>query len=99
EGPRAESDASTPAEDDGASADAISPTLYMEQNRILDTCGEPFVARGMEQIVGTQFSADGTLAGLAEELVKTGSNAVRLLPQDLGPSEIDELLTLFEEEK
>lgn len=93
-------DASTADGDASVSGPARnSQTLSMDENRILDTCGEPFVPRGMEQLLGTQFSADGTLMGLASELVKSGSNAVRVLPQDLGATELDELLTFFEEQK
>jgi hypothetical protein len=65
----------------------------MQGRQILDTCGEPWTARGLEQLAGAQFSHDGTLAGLAAELVNTGSNAVRLLTQELSASDMDELLS------
>ena len=71
-------------------------TLQVSGRQILDTCGQPWVARGMEQITGSAFTPN-TLQGLAQELVKTGSNAVRLLPRinELKPADIDGLLKTF----
>lgn len=99
------SDASTSPtkpEDSGAPpAAGDSKTLHISGNRILDTCDQPWVARGVEQLTGKSFSPKSSLAELAKELVKTGSNAVRLLPQigELNASDIDALLTTFENEK
>jgi hypothetical protein len=86
---RAADAAAQPAPGDGSPR----KTLRVEGRRILDTCGKPWMARGVEQLAAKSFSADGSLGGLASELVKTGSNAVRLLPQNLTASEIDGLLT------
>jgi len=85
--------------DAGTTPTASSKTLRIEGRRILDTCGQPFVARGVEQITGTQFSHNGTLLGLVDELVKTGSNAVRLLTQNATASEIDSILGAFGAQK
>lgn len=74
-----------------------SKTLRTDGARILDTCGQPFVARGMEQLAAKPFSRDGTYETLVAELVKTGSNAVRLLPRidEVSASDIDKMLTAF----
>jgi hypothetical protein len=71
---------------------ASGKTLHVEGNKLVDTCGKPWVARGIEQLAAKPFAHDSTIAGLAAELVKTGSNAVRLLPQQLGPADMETLL-------
>lgn len=65
--------------------------------QLLDTCGEPWFARGVEQLTGQAFSADGTLLTLAIQLVESGANAVRLLPviDELTPDDLERLLQAF----
>lgn len=55
-------------------------TLRVSGRALLDTCGQPFVARGIENFLwaGTDFGP--TLEALVVEMAKTGANAVRLLP-------------------
>lgn len=90
-------DASVQTPSDAGVVAAQSLTLKVSGNQILDTCGKPWMARGMEQLAATQFSPGDSLKSLAAELAKTGSNAVRLLPQvdSVGASDIDALLTAF----
>ncbi len=77
---------------------SVSKTLHVQGREILDTCGQPWVARGVEQLTGTPFSADGTFTGLASELIKTGSNAVRILPtiDAFTASDLEAMLSAFE---
>lgn len=57
-----------------------SDTLRVSGRTLLDTCGQPFVARGIENFLwkGTDFGP--SLEGMVDEIAKTGANAVRLLP-------------------
>lgn len=74
----------------------LHDTLRVSGRQILDTCGKPWAARGMEQITGNSFTPNN-LPGLAKELIATGSNAVRLLPRisELKAADVDGLLTAF----
>lgn len=62
------------------SAGQASDTLRVSGRTLLDTCGQPFVARGVENFLwkGTDFGP--TLEGVVDEIAETGANAVRLLP-------------------
>ena len=84
-----------------ASLTKVSSTLKVSGRQILDTCGQPFAARGMEQLTGRAFSKTGTYDGISAELIKTGSNAVRILPQigEMTASDVDRLLGQFEAAK
>lgn len=81
--------------------DDLSPVLYTKGKQILDTCGEPFIARGLEQFSAPVFSADNTFVGIARELIKTGSNAVRILPSidELSMADLDAMLAAFAVER
>ena len=80
-----------------ASLTKTSNTLRVSGRQILDTCGQPFAARGMEQLAGKAFSKTGTYDGISSELIKTGSNAVRILPQikEMTAGDVDKLLGQF----
>jgi len=93
--------ASAPAPTAPTAPATASKTLQVSGRKILDTCGQPWVARGVEQLAGKAFSADGTYANLASELIKTGSNAVRILPQiaEVTASDLDAMLSAFEQAK
>jgi len=101
--PMAARDGGLPSSDAGAPVGErpSGKTLRVDGRDILDTCGEPWQARGLEQLAGKQFSADGTLTGLASELAKTSSNAVRLLPQiaELSARDLDGMLAAFAAQK
>jgi mannan endo-1,4-beta-mannosidase len=95
--------ASTPPSGDGApseaAADAPAPsvardTMYTEGRRLLDSCGQPFVTRGFEQIFGEQLPQGNDWVGLIEQIASTGVNAVRILASTgtLSTSDVDTLL-------
>jgi hypothetical protein len=70
-------------------------TMRVVGNRLFDTCGQPFVVRGVEQILGEQLPQGNDWLGLVQEIASTGANAVRILPgvNTLSVENIDELLT------
>lgn len=84
-----------------SAAPAPRATLHVSGARILDTCGAPFRARGLEQFAGKAFAPEGSLERLAVELANTGSNAIRLLPQidEVGPAQLDAMLRVLEEQR
>jgi hypothetical protein len=84
---------------DESSADATvapvsSATMQTSGRQLLDTCGEPFVTRGVEQIFGEQLPQGNDWSGLIEEIAKSGVNAVRVLvsTDTLDTDDIDALL-------
>jgi hypothetical protein len=70
-------------------------TMRVSGNRLLDSCGQPFVVRGVEQILGEQLPQGNDWLGLVREIAATGANAVRILPgvNTLNVENVDELLT------
>jgi hypothetical protein len=76
------------------SAPVSRATMQTSGNQLLDTCGNPFVARGVEQIFGEQLPQGNDWVGLVEEIAKSGVNAVRVLASTdtLGIDDIDSLL-------
>jgi hypothetical protein len=99
-------DAVTPSGDDAASdsvpeAQPVTPraTLQTSGRRLLDTCGEPFVVRGVEQVFGNQLPPGNDWDGLIEQIAKSGVNAVRVLAgtDTLGLDDIDALLGIAHE--
>jgi hypothetical protein len=77
-----------------ASTPAARATLHTSGRQLLDTCGEPFVTRGVEQIFGEQLPQGNDWNGLLEEIADSGVNAVRVLvsTDTLGTDDIDALL-------
>jgi hypothetical protein len=70
-------------------------TMRVSGNELLDTCGQRFVVRGVEQILGNQLPQGNDWLGLVEEIASTGANAVRILPgvNTLTVENVDEILT------
>ena len=74
---------------------APTNTMRVSGNQLLDACGEPFVVRGVEQILGNQLPQGNDWLGLLREIAATGANAVRILPgvNTLTTENVDEILT------
>jgi hypothetical protein len=85
-----------PADD---SEPVFSNTLRVSGRQLLDTCGQPFVIRGVEQILGNQLPEGNDWLGLVRQIASTGANAVRVLPgvNTLTTDNIDEILTFIGE--
>jgi hypothetical protein len=94
--------ASAPANEAGGD-DAVEPssrpTMMTSGRQLLDTCGQPFVTRGVEQIFGEQLPRGNDWAGLLEEIAKSGVNAVRVLvgTDTLELADVDHLLDVVAE--
>jgi hypothetical protein len=71
-----------------------SSTLHVEGRYLVDTCGNRFVVRGVEQILGRGITVNGSLETLIDEIAKSGANAMRVLPSlsDFTTDELDALL-------
>jgi hypothetical protein len=62
---------------------AIAPgtgTLQVQGRRLLDTCGNPLVIRGVEETIGIGMEVQGSWNGLVDQIALTNSNAMRFLP-------------------
>jgi hypothetical protein len=94
----AEPEASTPPAGEPAPVEAPTlaarPTLQTAGRQLLDTCGNVFVTRGVEQIFGDQLPRGNDWLGLIEEISESGVNAVRILAgtDTLDTSDVDALL-------
>jgi hypothetical protein len=104
-GEEAAPSASTPAAEDPTQAEAPAmaeapsfETLHVSGRQLLDTCGTPFVTRGVEQIFGEQLPEGNDWLGLLEEISDSGVNAVRILVGDsLAVGDVDALLNVVAE--
>jgi hypothetical protein len=69
-------------------------TLQTSGRQLLDTCGKPFVVRGVEQIFGEQLPQGNDWLGLLDQISGSGVNAVRILAgtDTLGVDDVDALL-------
>lgn len=83
-----------------AGSPAPSSTMQVAGRQLLDVCGQPFVVRGVEQILGNQLPEGNDWLGLVREIASTGVNAVRILPgvNTLSLDDIDEILTFIGEQ-
>jgi hypothetical protein len=95
-----ESPVSTPAAAADPSEPAPAPAVHTDTMRVsgrqlLDSCGQPFVVRGVEQVLGEQLPAGNDWLGLVQQIASTGANSVRILPgvNTLTLGNIDEILT------
>jgi hypothetical protein len=88
------------AEPPPAPAPVHTNTMRVSGNRLLDSCGQPFVVRGVEQILGEQLPQGNDWLGVLREIASTGANAVRILPgvNTLSVENVDELLTYIGEQ-
>jgi hypothetical protein len=92
------------AKSGSAAAPAVAPTVEAAANpratlqtsgrQLLDTCGKPFVVRGVEQIFGEQLPQGNDWIGLLDQISASGVNAVRILAgtDTLGTADVDTLL-------
>lgn len=98
----AATNASTPSASEPAAAPAAPApsydTLHVAGRQLLDTCGKPFVTRGVEQIFGEQLPQGNDWLGLIHEISDSGVNAVRILVgESLGSDDVDALLDVVAE--
>jgi hypothetical protein len=82
-----------------AAAPADAAPMRVSGNRLLDACGQEFVVRGVEQILGNQLPPGNDWLGLIEEIAASGANAVRVLPgvNTLTVANVDAILTFIGE--
>lgn len=94
------------ASDESDVSDEVPPaapvsyeTLHTSGRRLLDTCGKPFVTRGVEQVFGNQLPQGNDWSGLLEQIAASGVNAVRILAgtDTLGIDDVDDLLNIVAE--
>lgn len=74
-------------------------TLVTSGRQLLDTCGQPFVVRGVEQIFAEQLPQGNDWVALIEQIAETGVNAVRVLANTdtLSLGDVDALLSVVGE--
>jgi len=79
---------------------APSNTMRVSGRQLFDSCGQPFVVRGVEQILGNQLPQGNDWLGLVREIASTGVNAVRILPgvNTLSLGDIDQILNFIGEQ-
>jgi hypothetical protein len=93
--------AETPSEETVEETPLVhSDTMRVSGRQLLDSCGQPFVVRGVEQILGEQLPWGNDWLGLVREIAATGANAVRILPgvNTLTTENVDEILTFIGEQ-
>jgi mannan endo-1,4-beta-mannosidase len=85
--------------DEVPAAPVSHDTLHTSGRRLLDTCGNPFVTRGVEQVFGNQLPQGNDWSGLLEQIAASGVNAVRILAgtDTLSLADVDNLLNVVEE--
>jgi hypothetical protein len=90
-----------PGEDPGpaAASPPARATMTTSGRRLLDSCGDVFVTRGVEQVFGDQLPRGNDWRGLVEQIAATGANAVRILPrtETLSVRDVDALLEVVGE--
>lgn len=76
-----------------------SPFMRTNGKQLLDSCGNVFVTRGVEQIFGEQLPQGNDWAGLVEQIEASGANAIRILPvtDTLSVRDVDRLLEIIGE--
>jgi mannan endo-1,4-beta-mannosidase len=77
-----------------ATAPVAAATMRTSGRRLLDSCGNVIVVRGVEQIFGNQLPEGNDWLGLLSQIATTGVNAVRILAgtDTLTVSDVDALL-------
>jgi hypothetical protein len=78
-----------------SAAPAHAAPMKVSGHQLLDSCGQVFVVRGVEQILGEQLPQGNDWLGLIEQIAATGANAVRILPgvNTLTVDDVDSILT------
>jgi hypothetical protein len=79
-----------------SAAPAHAATMQVSGRQLLDACGQPFVVRGVEQILGNQLPPGNDWVGLVDQISRSGANAVRIVTSvsTLSVSNVDQVLTL-----
>jgi hypothetical protein len=87
------------ADDTTAPAPVARDTMTTSGRQLLDSCGNPFVTRGVEQIFGEQLPQGNDWVGLVEQIAASGVNAVRILASTdrLDTNDVDSLLDVVAE--
>jgi malectin (di-glucose binding ER protein)/cellulase (glycosyl hydrolase family 5) len=80
-----------------AASPASAAPMHVSGHQLFDACGQPFVVRGVEQILGRELPPGNDWLGLLEQISATGANAVRILPgvNTLTVGDVDQALTLI----
>ncbi|MEO8180042.1 MAG: hypothetical protein ABI895_14500 [Deltaproteobacteria bacterium] len=83
-----------PAATTNTPAAVAANTMRTSGRRLLDSCGNVFVTRGVEQIFGNQLPQGNDWLGLLNQIASTGVNAVRILAgtDTVTVSDVDDLL-------
>ncbi|HTV23416.1 MAG TPA: cellulase family glycosylhydrolase, partial [Polyangiaceae bacterium] len=79
-----------------SAAPAQAANMQVSGRQLLDACGQPFVVRGVEQILGNQLPPGNDWVGLVDQISKSGANAVRIVTSvsTLSVANVDQVLTL-----
>jgi len=87
-------------EPEAAEAPVARATMYTAGRRLLDSCGQPFVVRGVEQVFGEQLPQGNDWVGLLEQIAQSGVNAVRILAgtDTLSTRDVDALLGVVKQQ-
>jgi hypothetical protein len=100
--PRPELPVDVPAVTDPSAAEPPAPalpraTMTTSGRQLLDSCGNVFVTRGVEQVFGEQLPQGNDWVGLVEQIAATGANALRILPrtETLSVRDVDALLEVL----
>jgi len=80
---------------------AQAANMQVSGRQLLDACGQPFVVRGVEQILGNQLPPGNDWVGLVTQISKSGANAVRIVTSvsTLSVANVDQVLTLVGQKK
>jgi hypothetical protein len=79
-----------------SAAPAHAATMHVSGRQLLDACDQPFVVRGVEQILGNQLPPGNDWVGLVDQISRSGANAVRIVTSvsTLSVANVDQVLTL-----
>lgn len=69
-------------------------TLQVRGRQVLDTCGQPFVVRGVESFIRPGTDVNGSMTEFVRQMTLSGANAIRLVPdvQALSVEQVEELI-------
>jgi hypothetical protein len=74
---------------------ATTETLQVRGRQVVDTCGRPFVVRGVESYLREGSDVDGSMTEFVRQMTLSGANAIRLVPdvQVLSVEQVEQLIT------
>ena len=80
-----------------AATTASAEPMKVQGRQLLDACGNPFVVRGVEQILGRELPPGNDWLGVIDEISESGANAVRIVAavNTLTVDDVDDVLTLI----